>query len=311
MKTSPRPAAVLLLAAAALAPAADLGHYDSDSAGFDTRTHWLDTGAEVVVFGAQFTPALASEALAAIRSATTSPVRWVVVLHPNPDKFNGAAVFQAAGAELVASASTAAAIPGVHAYKRLYFEEVAKLFPPGTYPAEARVDRTFEGSWELPLRGDAQVVLRELAHAGVSTTQTVAYLPGEATLLVGDLVHHGAHAWLEGGIVDGAPAPDLNAWAAALDELAAFPAKTVVRGGRGEAAPLAAAVAGQKAYLQAMGCLVLGYLHELGERREELRGPQAGEHFAEIAGRAAAAFPGRRLSYLVEYGVYGLALSML
>ena len=31
-------------------------------------------------------------------------------------------------------------------------------------------------------------------------------------LVVGDLIHHGVHAWLEGGIVDGRPRPDLEAW---------------------------------------------------------------------------------------------------
>lgn len=173
------------------------------------------------------------------------------------------------------------------------------------------MDRTFEGSWELPLAGDARVVLRELENAGVASTQTVAYLPKQETLLVGDLVHHEAHAWLEGGIVDGAPAPSLTAWIAALDELARFPPRTTVRGGRGTAALLGEAVASQQGYLMAMGDLVRAYLLELGPRREELRGPEAGAHFAELARRAGEAYPERDLTYLVEYGVYGLVLALL
>src|SRR4051794_22667771 len=75
-----------------------LGTFTSDAAGFDTHSFWLDTGREVVVFDAQFTEALANNLIAEIRQRTNSPIRFVVVTHPNPDKFNGAAAFQAIGA---------------------------------------------------------------------------------------------------------------------------------------------------------------------------------------------------------------------
>lgn len=32
-------------------------------------------------------------------------------------------------------------------------------------------------------------------------------------------MHHKAHAWLEGGPVNGQPAPSMKGWIAALDEL--------------------------------------------------------------------------------------------
>lgn len=38
-------------------------------------------------------------------------------------------------------------------------------------------------------------------------------------LVVGELVHHGMHAWLEDGIIDGQASPTLDGWIADLREL--------------------------------------------------------------------------------------------
>lgn len=286
---------------------AGVGVFTSDASGFDTHSWYLDTGREVVVFDAQFTPQLAEQAIASIRSRTASPIRWVVVTHPNPDKFNGASAFQAIGAKVVASKATAAAIPGVHAYKRAFFVEVAGMFSPEAYPREARVDVTFEGSYTLPLEAGV-VRLQELKNPGVSTTQTVAALDDQKALVVGDLVHHEAHAWLEGGIRDGKPRPDLAAWRAALDELKAFPGYAV-HGGRGLVAPVEAAVPLQQAYLNEMEGLVKSYVEALPDR-SVLQGANAGKHWKALGEKAKQRFPEHALPYLIEYGVYGLATSL-
>ena len=99
--------------------------------------------------------------------------------------------------------ATAAAIPGVHAYKSYYFTQIAKTFTAETYPKAPTIDETFKGAHTLELRGGLVVQLKTLQHAGVASTQTVAYVPAARALFVGDLVHHKAHAWLEGGIVEG------------------------------------------------------------------------------------------------------------
>jgi glyoxylase-like metal-dependent hydrolase (beta-lactamase superfamily II) len=282
--------------------------FTSDAAGFDTHSFWIDTGREVVVFDAQFTPELAKKLIAEIRSKTKSPIRFVVVTHPNPDKFNGAPAFQAIGAKIVASERTARAIPGVHAYKKHYFVEVAKSFTEATYPAQATIDVTFEGDLALPLEGGAQVRLHELAHRGVSSTQTVAFIPKSNALVVGDLVHHEAHAWLEGGIVDATrgPEPDLASWKLALDELRAFEGATVF-GGRGAPAKVTDAVNAQQAYLDRTSDVIRAYLETLDGPTSELAGPNAGTHYARIATLVSEAFPGYAYPYLIEYGAYGLA----
>jgi glyoxylase-like metal-dependent hydrolase (beta-lactamase superfamily II) len=287
-----------------LAPRVHL--FASGPDGFDTQTYWIDTGREVVAFDAQFTPALAEAMLKDIQSKTASPVRYLVITHPNPDKFNGAPVFQKAGAKVVASEATARAIPAVHDYKKYFFVSLAKMFTEESYPALAKVDITFRGEYSLPLEGKVRVTLKELSHPGVSSAQTVAYVPEAKALFVGDLVHHQAHAWLEGGIREGKAAPDLSSWDAALDELNAYPGATVY-GGRGTAAPLQEAVAQQKEYLQRAGSLVSRYVTELGAKKSELSGPEAGKHHQALRARFEKEFPEYKLSYMIEYGVYGLA----
>jgi glyoxylase-like metal-dependent hydrolase (beta-lactamase superfamily II) len=287
----------------------ELAVYTSDANGFDTHSFFYDTGAEVVVFDAQFTEAEAQKVLAAIRAKTSNPIRYVVVTHPNPDKFNGVGVFQREGAKVVASEATAAAIPGVHAYKKYYWVSVAQAFTEQTYPAQATVDVTFRGTYRLPLEGGAEVELAELSHSGVATTQTVAYLPRRQALIVGDLVHYRAHAWLEGGIRDGKVVPDLSSWKAALEELKAWKGTTVY-GGRGESAPVMTAVAEQQRYLDGMETLVKAYATELGSRKAELCGNEAGPHYQALQQRAAQAFPDYALPYMVGYGVYGLVTQL-
>jgi glyoxylase-like metal-dependent hydrolase (beta-lactamase superfamily II) len=285
--------------------AGSLEVFTSGDAGFNTHSFWWDTGSEVVVFDAQFTPELAQALIAEIQAKTSNPITFVVVTHPNPDKFNGAAAFQAIGARVVASAATAQAIAGVHAYKKYFFVNVAKMFTETTYPAEATIDQTFTGDLNLPLKNGAVVELHELQHRGVSSTQTVAEVPALNALVVGDLVHHEAHAWLEGGIVNGQATPDLPSWHAALDEIEQWSDLTVY-GGRGGSAEVGVAVAQQKAYLNQVDALVTAYIARLGTRQAELSGPEASVHYAAIQAEAVAAFRGYAHPELIGYGVYGL-----
>lgn len=290
--------------ASAMPGTARVGQWTSGADGFHTTTWWVETADSVVVFGAQFTPALAEQALAEIRTQTDLPVRHVVVLHPNPDKANGAPVFQAAGAELVMSEASAAALPGVHAYKEAYFVG-AGVFEAGGYPAEPVADRTFSG--RLVLDTDPPIVLTELSASGVSSTQTVALVDGHA--FVGDLVGGRVHAWLEGGIVQGAPDPDVAAWRAALDEtLDLVGPAALVHPGRGAALPAGEILPEMSDYLGTAEQLVDAWLAEMDDPSAVLGSPDAGAAYAELTADFEQAFPGWQHSYLITYGAYGLAM---
>jgi len=279
--------------------------WTSSDAGFHTHSHWVDTGREVVVFDAQFTPELAQELVADIQATTDSPIATVVVTHPNPDKFLGAPVFQALGAEVVASEATAAALPGVHAYKKAFFVG-AGAFTEDSFPALPSIDRTFED--ELVLDTAVPVRLVELDHSGVTSNQTVA-IAGDH-LFAGDLTAGRTHAWLEGAIIDGAAQPDLEAWQAALDELAELgDERSLLHPGRGETLPLARAVEEQKAYLASANTIVADYVAGLDAPFEALTGAESGAHYDAITAAVAAEWPQLDHAYLVRYGVYGLALS--
>ncbi len=197
----------------------------------------------------------------------------------------------------VASQQTADAMPAVHDYKKGYFVG-AGMFTEQTYPALPSPDVVFTGEHTLELAGGARVELSVLDHAGVTSSQTVAFVPEARALFVGDLVHHGAHAWLEGAVDSGAPRPDLTAWQDALSELLTFEGATVYAG-RGASAPVAEAVASQRDYLAEVARLRDAYL-------ADHPAPHTADDHAALATTIKEAFPDRGLGYLVDYSVYGL-----
>lgn len=281
--------------------------FKSGAEGFDTRTFFYEGEKEVVAFDSQFTPELARQSLAHLRKFTNKPISWLVITHPNPDKFNGASVFKAEGAKIISSVSTAQAIPEVHAYKKYFFVKLAKMFTEENYPNLTAVDQTFERQTDLILQGGEKIELRELSHPGVSSTQTVAYVPSLKSLMVGDLIHHEAHAWLEGGIVKGQARPTLKEWIWDLQELSTlFPAEAQVFAGRGVTVDLASAVVAQVNYLERARELVR---QELKALKKDLTEAEAPQFYKKLATKFSSQFPNYKIPYMIEYGVYGLVQS--
>ena len=130
--------------------------HTSAAEGFNTHSVWYDDGQEVTVVDAQFTPAFANTLLATIKRQTASPVTRVIVTHPSPDKFNGLSAFHTIGAQSIASVATAAAIPGVDAYKRYYWTEIAKIFTAENYPKIEPIKTTFTDHMTTVVSGYAK-----------------------------------------------------------------------------------------------------------------------------------------------------------
>jgi glyoxylase-like metal-dependent hydrolase (beta-lactamase superfamily II) len=305
---------LLSLTAATLTYAqAQIYTFESDGNGFNTKNFFYDNGEEVVVFDTQFTPEIAKKSLDFIKSKTKSPITHVVITHPNPDKFNGMSVFQEEGAKVIASAKTNKSLDGVHQYKKYYFVNMAKMFTEESYPKLGKIDQSFESDFSLTLKNGEKIQLQELSGPGVSSNQTIAYIEGINALIVGDLVHHKAHAWLEGGIVSGAATPTISGWVSDLKQLQREFKKQnpIVYGGRGEAAKLNIATKKQISYLETSDKIVNSYIKKLGAQKAELKSEKAGTHYIALEKLFAKKFPDYQLSYMIQYGIYGLVNSKL
>lgn len=295
--------------------AGKLGVYTSDEQGFNTHTFYYDDGQEVVVFDTQFLPALTQKMVDQIHQTTRSPITRVVVTHANPDKFNGLPVLHAAGARSISSQAIANDIPAVHSYKSHFWIDTMKAFKPSDYPRLENVQEAFTGnSTTLRLLSGETITLFALQHAGVASHQLVARIDATGDLIVGDLVHHRAHAWLEGGLQAQGPTLSIDKWMAALDELPALTAahpQARVYGGRGEFPLVSEAVQDQKAYLQGAARITQAFMDEGDHCRLELQAGEAAQaQHAELETRISQAYPAYRLPYMVRYSIYGLAGSL-
>jgi glyoxylase-like metal-dependent hydrolase (beta-lactamase superfamily II) len=303
----------LSIVASGPAAAGTLGKYTSDVNGFDTHTYWYDDGKEVTIIDTQFVPALTQAMIDQIKKSTTSPITRVIVTHPNPDKFNGLPLLHSMGVQSIASKASADAMPGVHAYKKYFWTQIAKSFTEENYPKFEPVKTTFSGLTVIKLKSGETLSLIELKNAGVASTQTVVRIDRTGDLLVGDLVHYKAQAWLEGGIVAGNATPNLNAWRLAIAELPALtkqPSVSKLHAGRGATATVNEAVAFQTDYLAKADALVDSYVKKTAAA--DLKdAAQAQKHYAALQSAFDATMPGLALPYLVGYGVYGLLNSKL
>lgn len=296
----------------ATALAGTLGVFTSDDKGFDTHTFYYDDGHEVVIIDTQFVPALTQKMVEQIRRTTRSPISRVVVTHANPDKFNGLAWLHAQGVRSISSRAVADDIPAVHAYKTRFWVETMNAFKPTDYPKLDNVQETFEGqSTQIKLKSGETLSLFALKNPGVASHQVVVRVDATGDLIVGDLVHHKAHAWLEGGLKDDRPVPSIEGWMAALDELPKLSAGyegAKIYGGRGEFARVQDAVNAQKAYLTGVDKVTRNYLASAQScSTEDDSPPKADARNTDLAQYISAAFPEYKLSYMVRYSVYGLA----
>lgn len=213
--------------------------YTSNDWGFSTNTFFLEGRAGLVALDTQFLPSAAVEAIAEAQRLTGKKVVAAVVLHVNPDKFNGTQTFQAHGAKVVTSAQVAALIPAVHVQRKGKFWDT---YAPD-YPAEMPAPAVFGETDQDLEAGGLEVRLRVLG-PGCSKAHVVAEWEGHT--FGGDLVANGNHAWLELGLVD--------EWLARLDEMEATGPK-YVHPGRG-ASGGAELLAQQRRYLEKVKALV-------------------------------------------------------
>jgi glyoxylase-like metal-dependent hydrolase (beta-lactamase superfamily II) len=177
------------------AAAGDIGTFTSPSRTFSTASYWIEGANGVVMIDTQFLPKEGLQAVEAAERATGKKVVAAIVLHPNPDKFNGSAAFQQRGIRVITSAQVKALIPAVHTIRYgWFFNEYAP-----DYPKDAAVPDVFgDASTELNLAGLTLKV--HVLGRGASGAHVV--VQHARNVFVGDLINPENHAWLELGLID-------------------------------------------------------------------------------------------------------------
>lgn len=201
--------------------------------GFDTNSFWIEGPSGVVVIDTQFLPSEAERAIALIEHETQKRVSLAIVLHPNPDKFNGSDVFRKHGARVLSSAQVLAEIPAVAEQRRRAFYD---RYAPD-YPAQDPTLESF-GSKDTTLHEAGLDIDLHVLGRGCSETHVVAAWKGH--VFTGDLVASGTHSWLELGHV--------REWLRRLDDIEAMKPRRV-HPGRGPSGN-ADLVGAERAYLQ-------------------------------------------------------------
>jgi glyoxylase-like metal-dependent hydrolase (beta-lactamase superfamily II) len=194
-----------------------VGVYVSVPWGFSTSSYWIEGPSGLILVDTQFLPSAAVELADAAEAATGKKVALAIVLHANPDKFNGTATLQARGARVVTSAQVKALIPGVHE-KRLkaFYERYEPDYPRDPAAPDAFGDKT------TTLSAGGVSVKAHVVGPGCSEAHVVLEFDGH--VFPGDLIANGTHSWLEIGRTD--------AWLRRLDEMRALSPK-FVHPGRG------------------------------------------------------------------------------
>ena len=194
-----------------------VGTYVASDWGFATNTFWIEGPTGLVLIDTQFLPSAAAEAVDWAERATGKKVKLAIVLHANPDKFNGTETLQKRGVRVVTSKQVLDLIPEVHAKRtRAFYTRYAP-----DYPKDPPKPASF-GNHDADLSAGGVTVRAHVVGAGCSDAHVV--VEWQKHVFVGDLIGSQTHSWLE--------LAHLNEWHARLKEIRAL-APLYVHPGRG------------------------------------------------------------------------------
>jgi len=166
----------------------------SDNA-FATNSFWVEGADGLIMIDTQFLLSCAQDAIDWAEKATGKKVVLAVILHPNPDKFNGTEVFQKHGVKVITSQQVIDLIPSVHADR---LESFYDRYKPD-YPQNAPKPESF-GSKTCDISAAGITIKCHVLGAGCSKAHVIVQY--EDHVFVGDLVANLHHSWLEIGATD-------------------------------------------------------------------------------------------------------------
>lgn len=201
---------------------AQIGTYISSWKGFRTSSYWINAPGGLIFIDTQFLTSAAEESIEWAEKVTGKKTILAIVLHPNPDKFNGTAVFQKRGVRVITSQQVLDKIPSVHKLRMGWFYERYKP----DYPQLEPKPQSFGNATQALNVAGVMLKLHVLG-AGCSDEHVVVEFAKH--LFTGDLVTQGFHSWLELGLID--------SWIKRIHELKLIGAETIHtgRGASGEA----------------------------------------------------------------------------
>jgi glyoxylase-like metal-dependent hydrolase (beta-lactamase superfamily II) len=202
----------------------DVGTYISSWNSFRTSSYWIEGPTGLILIDTQFLLSAGLEFADWAEKVTGKKVVLAVVLHPNPDKFNGTALLQARGVRVITSDQVLALMPAVHKLRTGWFYE---RFKPD-YPVETPTPTSF-GAESTVIEAAGLKLTLHVMGSGCSGAHVVAQWGDH--VFVGDLATIGFHSWLELGLLD--------EWIQRLDEIRAMKPR-VVHTGRGGSGDLSA-----------------------------------------------------------------------
>jgi glyoxylase-like metal-dependent hydrolase (beta-lactamase superfamily II) len=183
-----------------------VGTFVSSPWGFSTSSYWIEGPTGLILVDAQFLPSAAERFVDAAERETGKRAELTVVLHANPDKYNGVGALRRRGIRVVSARPVIERIPAIDEERRRFF---AERYRPD-YPESLTLPESFGDATTQLTAGGATVTAHVLG-AGCSNAHVVVEFDGH--LFPGDLVAHQNHSWLKEA--------DLDAWLARMDDLRA------------------------------------------------------------------------------------------
>ncbi len=172
-----------------------IGTYTSSEDSFHTNSYWIQAPGGLIFVDTQFLLSAAAESIDWAERATGKKVVLAIVLHPNPDKFNGTEVFKKRGIPVMTSDQVLALIPEVHKDRHFWFYN---RFKPD-YPDQEPMPSSF-GPRSLDIAVAGTTLKAHVLGAGASGAHVVVEFEGH--VFTGDLVASLGHSWLELGRTD-------------------------------------------------------------------------------------------------------------
>lgn len=254
-----------------------VGTYVSSPWTFSTSSYWIEGPEGLILIDTQFLPSVAEEFVDYAERVTGKKAVLAIVLHANPDKFNGTATLKKRGIRVVTSEQVNGHIPAIHQKRVKAFYDRYKP----DYPKELTLPDSF-GAATTELQAAGLTVKAHVLGAGCSEAHVVVEFEGH--LFAGDLVANGSHSWLEIGRTD--------AWLQRVAEMKALSPKWVHPGRGPSSGP--ELLDAQAQYLERVIAIV-------SEARPSLPADKAA--MSAVKAKIRDAYPGLTFPVFLEIGL--------